>query len=248
MMEALVLAAGKGSRLGALTARCPKPLLPIGGRPALFSILDWLKAGHVTRVTLNLHHCPEAFYQTLGANYAGMDIAYREEPRLLGSAGTLRAYLADGPDRPALLVYGDVLTTLPIARLVSFHTARAMHPSATLVIHAVPDPQSGGVVMVTGDKIVAFQEKPAQPTSSLIYGGVAVVDPGILAYLPETIPCDLGGEVFPALCERDFPLYAYRLAEGDYLIDFGTPRRYQQACREWPERARDDSVANAAAG
>jgi mannose-1-phosphate guanylyltransferase len=241
MIDALILVAGKGSRLGALAADCPKPLLPIGGRPALLWILDWLRGSGVARATLNPHHCPGSFYRTIGTAYCGMEICYREEQELLGSAGTLRRYLAAHSEQPALVVYGDVLTTLPVDQLVAFHTIRPIHPCATLAVHAVSDPRSGGVVTLADDTIVAFEEKPARPASSFVFAGVAVLDPAILGYLPEHVPSDLGSDVFPSLCGSSYRMYAFPLSASDYLLDFGTPARYAQACREWADRVRPDA-------
>ena len=248
MQEALVLAAGKGSRMGAMTMQCPKPLLPVNGRPALCWILDWLWEGGLQRVTLNLHYQSDAFYRTLGTRYREMALCYEEEPVLLGSAGTLRRYLQTVPNRPVLLACGDVLTTLALSRLEAFHAAQPVHPAVTLAVHRISDPHTGGVVTFAGERIVAFQEKPARPASPWVYGGVAIVDPDILAFLPETTPCDLGADVFPALCQSPVPLYGYRLKADDYLLDFGTPERYRRACQEWPPGSAHDPLPNAAAG
>ncbi len=242
--DALILAAGEGTRLGALTAQCPKPLLPIGGRPALFWTLDWLRTAGVHCVAVNVHYRPEAFYETLRTRYRDVTISYRYEPSLLGSAGTLRTYLSTFPGRSVLLVYGDVLTTLCITRLIAFHQSRPIHPAATLAVHAVSQPESGGVICMAGDRITAFEEKPVHPMTSSIFAGVAVVDTGILPFLPTQVPCDLGRDVFPQLCSSDFPLYAHPLAADEYLIDFGTPASYRQACRDWPKRMTHDPVSD----
>ncbi len=247
MPAALILAAGEGRRLGPLTERCPKPLVPIAGRAAMFWILDWLWTAGVPAATINVHYRPEAFYETLRTRYRGMPLCYRHEPTLLGSGGTLRSYLTESHEQSVLVVYGDVLTTLSLARLVDFHRSRSVHPSASLVVQRVSDPQTGGVVAITGDRIGRFEEKPSRPASSWIFGGVAAVDGRILPYLSDRVPLDLGGDVFPSLCTSDFPLYAYPLNTEDTLIDFGTPERYRQACREWPKRLNDDPVSDTAA-
>ncbi len=93
-MKAVILAAGVGSRLRPLTDTCPKPMLPIAGRPLLARTLDWLRVSGVAEAALNLHHLPDAVRDGLGDGSAwGMTLRYSYEPELLGSAGALRTII-----------------------------------------------------------------------------------------------------------------------------------------------------------
>src|SRR5262245_272566 len=85
-MKAVILAAGAGTRLRPLTDTCPKPMLPIAGRPLLARTLDWLRANGVNEVALNLHHLPDVVRAGLGDGRAwDMALRYSYEPILLGT-------------------------------------------------------------------------------------------------------------------------------------------------------------------
>jgi len=87
IMKAVILAAGVGSRLRPLTDTCPKPMLPIAGRPLLARTLDWLRASGVAEAALNLHHLPDVVRAGLGDGGTwGMTLRYSYEHELLGSA------------------------------------------------------------------------------------------------------------------------------------------------------------------
>jgi NDP-sugar pyrophosphorylase family protein len=99
-MKAVILAAGVGSRLRPLTDACPKPMLPIAGRPLLSRTLDWLSASGVGEAALNLHHLPAQVRAGLGDGAAwGMRLRYSYEPDLLGTAGALRQNAEHKPAR-----------------------------------------------------------------------------------------------------------------------------------------------------
>src|SRR5215471_16482814 len=100
-MNAMLLAAGRSTRLGALGATLPKPLLPICGHPAItFGLHACTRAG-LGRVVVNLHHHGDLIRRTLGRGAAaGVSIAYSDEPELLGTAGGIaqaRGLFAPGP-------------------------------------------------------------------------------------------------------------------------------------------------------
>src|SRR5258706_1099888 len=87
-MRAMILAAGKGSRLGVLTAELPKPMLPLGDRPILAWTLDRLAASGIDQVVINLHHAPTVIADFCSDGSAwGVHITYSPEPDILGTAG-----------------------------------------------------------------------------------------------------------------------------------------------------------------
>src|SRR6266566_5226532 len=100
--KALILAAGKGSRLGRFTTQMPKPMLRIHDRPVLETHVRRLKAAGVTEIWINLHHAPETIRTHFGAT-----VRYSEEEHLLGTAGALRKLAAEFKDGPFFVVYGD---------------------------------------------------------------------------------------------------------------------------------------------
>lgn len=238
-MNAMVLAAGKGTRLRTLTESLPKPMLPVAGKPVILHILEWLRRYQVRQVAINLHHRPEVIraYFGNGAGF-GLEIAYSEEPELLGTAGGVKA-MANFFDDPFVVVYGDVLTDLDLGALLAFHRTRISRPHATLTVDRRPDAAQCGVVATdAGERVREFIEKPMEidMLSLWVNSGIMVIDRPLLEQIPSGRVCDFGRDVFPAWLRRDVPLFAWRLPEDSYLIDMGTPEKLAQADREWPLR------------
>src|SRR5262245_29422623 len=127
-MKAIILAAGAGTRLRPLTDTCPKPMLPVAGRPLLAHTLDWLQSNGVAEVAINLHHLPDIVRAGLGDGGAwGMALSYSYEPTLLGTSGAVRAIAERYPgwfDQTFLLLYGDMLLDIALAEPLALHTAR----------------------------------------------------------------------------------------------------------------------------
>ncbi len=231
--RAVILCAGQGRRLFPLTANCPKPLLPVGGRPALDYTLELCRFHGIVEIAINLHHCPQAILQHLGDGHAfGLYIHYSYEPELLGSAGALKP-LRDFLERTFFVLYGDVLTNMDLAAMLAYH--RRHGGVGTVALYRVPDPQRCGLVELdAAGRLRRFVEKPAQPFGDLANAGIYILEPKILAYLPEQGPCDFGQDLFPQLLRSGVALYGYPLEAGEYLVDIGTPENLERARQEWP--------------
>src|SRR4051794_39082110 len=90
-MKALILAAGKGTRIGHLTQNCPKPMLPVGERPLLAHLVAWLRDHSITEIAINLHHAPEVITHYFGnGSDHGVALTYSYEVELLGTAGAAK--------------------------------------------------------------------------------------------------------------------------------------------------------------
>ncbi len=195
--KALILAAGKGSRLGRLTARMPKPMLRVHDRPVLESHVRQLKAAGVREIWINLHHAPEAIRAHFGAT-----VRYSEEEHLLGTAGALRKLSAEFRDGPFFVVYGDNYmeldyTTVPARGLVT-----------VLLHHRDYVAESGVVELAADNRILRFQEKPAPGAelSHWVNAGVYVCQPALLDYLPSG-ESDFARDVFHRMLEKGCELY-----------------------------------------
>jgi len=131
---AFILGAGLGTRLHPLTENCPKPLLPLGGRPVISYAMDHLLSVGVQRFIVNTHHCPEAYLQSFpDRQWRGACIIFRHEPALLDTAGGLKNVEDLLEDDQSILCYnGDTLARFPLQPLVDFHEQRK--PEATLVL------------------------------------------------------------------------------------------------------------------
>jgi mannose-1-phosphate guanylyltransferase len=131
---AFILAAGLGIRLRPLTERCPKPLLRIGGRPIITYVMDHLLDIGVDRFIVNTHHCAEAYPQTFpDRKWRGVPMIFRHEPVLLETAGGLKNIEDLLEEDDAILCYnGDIVTDLPLERLVEAHELK--QPEVTLAL------------------------------------------------------------------------------------------------------------------
>jgi NDP-sugar pyrophosphorylase family protein len=236
-MKAVILAAGVGSRLRPLTDTCPKPMLPIAGRPLLARTLDWLRASGVSEAALNLHHLPDAVRGGLGDGASwGMTLRYSYEPELLGSAGALRRIAQRFPgwiDQTFALIYGDMLCDIDLAELLAAH--HAAQAILTLALKHTSTPHTQGMIELdTAGRVRRFVEKPAEwAGGNLANAGVYLCEPAILDAIPAGIS-DFGHDIIPALLAAGATVCGH-LATG-YLLDIGTPEAYAQAQRDWHGR------------
>ena len=133
---AFILGAGLGMRLRPLTEHCPKPLLEIGGRAIVTYAMDHLRSAGVDRFIVNTHHCPEVYSEKFpDGQWRGAPIILGHEPVLLDTAGGLKNIEGLLSEDEAIFCYnGDVLTDLPLQRLVEAHEEE--RPEATLALRS----------------------------------------------------------------------------------------------------------------
>ena len=119
---AFILGAGLGTRLRPLTEECPKPLLPVGGRPLITYAMDHCLTIGVERFIVNTHHCPAAYDRAFPErSWRGWPILFRHEPVLLDTAGGLKNIEDLLEDEPLLVYNGDIVSDLPLGRLLEAH-------------------------------------------------------------------------------------------------------------------------------
>lgn len=229
-MKAMILAAGKGTRLFPLTGVMPKPMAPVVGTPLIQRIFELLAEAGVEEVHVNVHHLAEAILRYYGeeARVGGMTVRFAREDELMGTAGGVKR-LADRFDETFVVVMGDALTDIDVREVVSFHEESGA--LATLALKRVSDTSQYGVVELDADRnVVGFQEKPrpGQAVSDLANTGIYVLEPEVLdRYVPEGAFFDFAEDVFPRLLEAGERLVGY---EGDfYWSDVGTLEAYLAA-------------------
>ena len=133
---AFILGAGLGTRLRPLTERCPKPLLEIGGRPIAAYAMDHLLTVGVDRFIVSTHYLPEAYLERFpDRQWRGVPILFRHESVLLDTGGGLKNIEDLLDEDEAILCYnGDVMTDLPLQKLVEAH--EKMRPEVTLALRS----------------------------------------------------------------------------------------------------------------
>lgn len=229
-IRAIILAAGKGTRMYPLTIATPKVLLPIAGIPMLHWTLRWLRDYDIDDIAINLHHCGEKIENNLGdGSRFGVTVHYFRESRLLGTA--LGAKRMSGNFGNILaVVYGDVLADFNLSDMIDFHIRR--HAIATLALfNRLGRVDVGAVELGPDDRLLSFVERPSAEHTAYPYanGGVYVVSRPIFGYISDVDFSDFGHDVLPRLVRMGLPVYGYKLSEPDYLLDIGTPARYARA-------------------
>lgn len=219
--HAVILAGGRGTRLGAIGRAIPKPLVPIQGVPVIVRLMCGLREEGVEAFTVVTHHRADVIEAQLGdGRDLGVRINYLREPKPLGTAGCLG--LLDPPDRAFFLVNADILTDLSFWTLARKHVTEKA--SATIAVHRHTTSIDYGTVEFDADgRLLRYREKPVLET--FIGMGLSCLSPRVCDHvdrdevvtLPEILDRLLAaGET--VLCHRHDGLWC----------DIGRPDDYER--------------------
>ena len=230
--KAVILAGGKGSRLGPYTTVLPKPLLPIGDRAILDVVVRQLRGTGFTDLTCAVGHLAHLIQAVFGdgSDY-GVSIRYHHESEPLGTAGPL-ATIA-GLDDSFLLMNGDVLTTLDYRELFRAHKSEGN--ALTIATHRRVVKTEYGVLRTAGldgrtERVVAYEEKPEIPY--VVSMGVYVAEPSILEHIPRGERFDLP-DVVLALIAAGAPVGSYPF--DGFWLDIGRHEDYERAIVDYEQ-------------
>ena len=147
-------------------------------------------------------------------------------------------------DESFVVAYGDVFTNLNLARLIAAHQQRLHTMSAdtlaTLALYRVPNPTECGLVeMDSTGRVTRFVEKPPadQVFTDLANAGVLVIEPSVIEHIPADTFYDFGHDLFPKLLAAGESIYGWKIPDGTYLLDIGSPEKYAQAQQDAPIEA-----------
>ena len=208
-MKAVILAGGQAMRLRPLTDDKPKALIEVHGRPISEYQLEWLaKEAKVEQVTFACGYKWEKLQEHFGSSYKGIPILYSVESEPLGTGGAVRRAITSGlSDESFVVTNGDIVTDLPLGRMIDAHKQAGEITASMLV---VPYRSRFGVVKIDKLRMVrGFEEKPAFP-DVWINGGVYVLNGRkVSKSLPDS--GDIERETFPKLVDRgellSYPYY-----------------------------------------
>jgi dTDP-glucose pyrophosphorylase len=221
----VIMAGGMGTRLRPHTENCPKPLLPVAGKPMLEHIIDRAKLEGFNHFVLTIHYLGHMIEAHFGnGERLGVQIDYLREQSPLGTAGAL-GLLTPFPDSPFVVTNGDVITDIRYGELLDFHTRHAAAATMAVRVHEWQHPF--GVVQTQGVEIVGFEEKPI--TRSHINAGVYALDPAALSVLTADAHCDMP-TLFERLQAEEKRTVAYPMHEP--WLDVGRPDDLKQAIAE----------------
>lgn len=241
-MKAMILAAGKGTRVRPITQTIPKPMIPILQKPVMEFLVELLRQHGFDEIMVNVSHLADVIenYFRDGQKF-GVQIAYSFEGRIeegeligeaLGSAGGMKRIQDFSPffDDTFVVLCGDALIDLDLTAAVKWH--REKGAIATIVMKSVPReevPSYGVVVTDESGKIKAFQEKPSveEALSTDINTGIYIFEPEIFDYIPSGEEYDIGSQLFPALVAAGAPFYGITM---DFeWVDIGKVPDYWRA-------------------
>ncbi len=222
-MKAMILAAGKGTRVRPITNFIPKPMIPILHKPVMEFLVELLKSHGFTQIMVNTSHLANQIEDyfcdgqqwgvQIGFSFEGyFDSQGKIVAQPIGSAGGLRKIqeFSGFFDDTFVVLCGDALIDLNITEVLQFHKQK--QALATVVLREV-DPtevSSYGVVVTDAEgRIKTFQEKPKreEALSNCINTGIYVFEPEVFEYIPSGQFYDIGGDLFPSLVKAGAPFY-----------------------------------------
>ena len=223
----VLMAGGLGSRLRPLTQSTPKPMLPVGGKPLLQTILETFIDQGFHRFAISLNYLAETIIGHFGDGRRwGVEIEYLQEPCRMGTAGSL-TLLGERPDEPFLVMNGDILTSVDFRQMLQFHIDN--DALATMALHEYTLKVPYGVVQVAGHRLTGITEKPAH--HHFINAGIYVLAPAAWDRIPKDTLFDMP-ELFQQLIAEGQTTVAFPIRE--YWLDIGQPQDLQRAEDEFP--------------
>jgi mannose-1-phosphate guanylyltransferase/phosphomannomutase len=224
-MIAVILAGGKGTRLG--LDDLPKPMVSVAGKPLLEHQLLLLKRFGINKVIMLTGYLSEKIEQHFGDGTEwNMQIRYSREQTPLGTAGALKQLENEIRDR-FLVLYGDVMMDFDIHSFETFDRESAC--TASILVHPNDHPYDSDLVEVNEHSVSRFLSKPhpeGMLYENLVNAAVYILGPEIFGYIQSDVPSDFGKDIFPRVLNNGGHIRAYRSPE--YIKDLGTPDRLKK--------------------
>lgn len=217
----VIMAGGLGMRLRPLTESVPKPMLQVHGTPMLEHIIGRLAEQGFRRFCLSVNYRSEVIKDYFGDGKSrGVDIAYIEEEKPLGTGGALSLLPALNVPERIIVMNGDLLTTLNFRELLGFHSDQGGVATMAVRDYSIRIPY--GVVQTEGARFVDLVEKPAH--SYFVNSGIYVLDAECLKLIPDNEFFDLP-DLFKLLRENNKRVTVFPVREE--WVDIGSLRDYK---------------------
>ena len=218
-MQAMLLAAGLGTRLQPYTHCLPKPLFPVLNRPLLYILIDILHQAGCARIVVNGHHLSNLVQDAVGRM---PDVRFQDEPTILGTGGSIREALEAFSDAPILVMNGDIFHTIDVGKVYRYHL-----DSGNRVTMALHDYPRFNTVTIDSERIVTFN--PAVESAKknrMAFTGIHVVDPDVIRMIPPGRFHHII-DLYQSLAQKGEQV-GYIRVDGSYWKDIGTPEDYLQ--------------------
>ena len=219
-MEAIVLAGGFGTRLKPCVENLPKPLAPVGGRPFLEYLLDYLYINGVHRAIISTGYMADKIEEAIGNRYRGMTVDYCREDTPLGTGGAIKKALGMCGEPYAAVINGDTFYDVDLFEMSRVHSESGC--PITMAAKMLRNVERSGFIETRDGRLCGFCEKGVQG-AGLINGGIYIIDKNALDVVGED-KFSLEKQVLETL------LMPVRVFESDtYFIDIGIPEEFARA-------------------
>jgi len=210
--RAMVLAAGRGTRLAPLTDSTPKPLVRVAGRPFLEHILEFLRASGIREVVLNLHHLGRRIEEHLGDGARfGLRVRYSWENPILDTGGGIKRAEPLLAGEPFVVLNGDSLLELRLVEVVERHRERGA--IATMVVRPDPDAERYGLVELDADdrvrRITGQPPAAPGPLRPFMFPGLHVFEPAIFDWMDAGAAFSVTRVTYPRLLKAGAPVQGF---------------------------------------
>ena len=226
--QALILAGGKGTRLGEITRETPKPLLLVAGKPFIEHLIISLKQQGIKNIIISTGYKSEKFEEYISNNpFEGIEIKCIPEPEPLGTGGAVK-FIEEHLRSSFLVLNGDTIFNIKFKDLVDL-IAVPKDQICSVALRRTPDMTRYGQVSLEGHKILRFSEKASTSTDdNIINGGIYFMKRDIFELLPSGMS-SLENDIFPVLAKKG--ILAGKIFDS-YFIDIGIPEDLKRAQRE----------------
>lgn len=224
----VLMAGGLGTRLRPLTANTPKPMLTVGSKPILETIIENFSRYGFHNFYLSVNYKAEKIREYFGDGQSqGVSITYLNETKRLGTAGALNM-LPEDLDTPIIVMNGDLLTNINFEHLLNYHLLT--EADATMCVREYDFQVPYGVVHAEGAVIQSIVEKPTY--QYYVNAGIYVLNPSVLKHIPSGENFDMP-QLFDTLIEHQQKACSFPVHE--YWMDIGQPNDFEKANDEYEE-------------
>lgn len=226
--KVVLMVGGLGERLRPLTETVPKPLLKVGDKPILETIINHLTKQKFNNFILCVNYKAEMILDYFGdGSQLGINISYVHENKRLGTAGAL-SLINEQIDEPVIIMNGDILTGLDFSAMLKNHIKSQAVATVGVKEHEIQVPY--GVVESTGDTISQLTEKPKHKFQ--INSGVYVINPELIARVPKDTFFDMPTLIQQAIMSKE-KVIKHKI--NGYWLDIGNPEDYLKANNNFHE-------------
>ena len=208
--RAMVLAAGFGKRLAPITHTTPKPLVPVAGRPLLERLLEFLRAGGIEEVVINLHHLGHRIEEHVGdGRRFGLRVRYSPEDPILDTGGGIKRAEPLLAGEPFVVANGDSLLEIRLRDFIDWH--RSHGGVATLALR--PDANAAGYGLVEIDdadrvrRIVGLPPGAASGGRGFMFPGLHVLEPEVFRWMDAGDAFSITRVTYPRMIEAGLPVF-----------------------------------------